>query len=195
MDINAIIENARDYAEGTELAAALETGAPIEPSRDQLRQSWVRRWLDLSDWARQRELRVLERNLVDSLEELRCANEVAQRRAREALECSIWADGFFHGVVQSSDPEGKSEVSRRWVETKSYRQDALEALKIAAEANHDYLDAKGAITLAQARSQAARHHFTQVRETRIRAVARGFLLTFVVLATVAFLLHYRFHTR
>ncbi|HEY5958228.1 MAG TPA: hypothetical protein VIV60_16805, partial [Polyangiaceae bacterium] len=147
----------------------------------------------LSDWARQRELRALERDLVESLEVLRRDDEAAQTRATEMLQCSVWADGFFHGVVQINDPQGMSEVSRRWAETKIYREDALEALKAAAKASHDHLEAKGAIALAQARSQAARRHFAEVKLVRIRACALGFLLSLVLMGTIALLLHYRFH--
>jgi hypothetical protein len=192
IDMKAITEKARNLAEGAELAAALEASAPIVRTLDKSRESWLRRWLDLSDWARRRELRELERDLAESVEDLRRANEVAQARIGEVLQASAWADGFFTYVVECSDPQGTSEVSRRWAETKTYREDALQALKAAAESNNDYLEVKGAVTLAEARSQAARRHFHEVRRVRIRTAALSFVFTLVVLMSTALLLHYRF---
>jgi hypothetical protein len=194
IDMKALTEKARDLAEGSELAAALEAGAPIARTSDESRKAWARRWLALSDWARRRELRELERDLAQTLEELARSNEAAQRRAGQAMQSSVWADGFFNYVVECSDPHGTSEVSYRWAETKTYREDATEALKLAAEASNDYLEAKGTIALAQSRSQAARDHFTEVGRVRNRAAALSFLLTLFVLAATALLLHYRFYT-
>jgi hypothetical protein len=194
VDLHELKTNARNYAEGTELAAALETRARIEQSQDKSRESWTRRWLDLSDWARRRELRDLERNLVQSLEELRRANENAQKRADEARHCSVWADGFFDGVVKASDSQREGEISRRWSESKTYREEALEALKVAADANNDYLEAKLVVALAQAQSQAARRYYSKLREIRPHATAKGFLFAIVFIVITALSLHYRFHS-
>jgi hypothetical protein len=194
VDLNELKTNAQNYAEGTELAAALETGAFIERSQDMSREPWIRRWLDLSDWARRRELRDLEHNLVQSLEELRRANENARKQADESRQCSVWADGFFDGVVKAIDTQRDGEISRRWNESKTYREEALGALKVAADANNDYLEAKLVVALAQARSQAARRYYSKLREIRPHATAKGFLFAIVFIVIAALSLHYRFHS-
>jgi hypothetical protein len=194
VDLDELKTNARNYAEGTALAAALETGARIEPSQDQSRESWVRHWLELSDWARRRELRDWNRQLVESLEELRQAKENAQKRANEACQCSAWADGFFDGVVHASEPQRECEISRRWGESKTYREEALGALKVAAEANNNFLEAKRVVTLAEAQSQAAQRYYSKSREIRTRATAKGFLFAVVFFVISVLALHYRFHS-
>jgi hypothetical protein len=190
---NKIAEIARDFAEGTELAAAIKAGVVIAPTQDRSREAWVRRWLDLSEWARTRELRELDRELTETLEELRHSSEVAEQQATEALELGSQADAFLHYVIECHDPQGASELIQRLSETKAVRDNAIQALKLAADKWRDYAEGKGVAAVAQVRSQNVRHHFAEMHRVRVRAIVMTFLLTLVAMVIAAALLHYRMH--
>jgi hypothetical protein len=190
----SITDIARDFAEGSELSAALDVNAPVDRTKDLARDEWERRWLDLPERRRRRELHLMERELYERLEELRCSHEAAERSANEALEASAWANNFFQGVVHYQDPAGKGEVSRRWTETRSYWDITLQALKIAADERSSYAGAEGAVALAHTRSQAARRYYADLRQARHRAVAWTFLLTLVSIAATALLMHCGLYT-
>ena len=186
-----ITEIARDFAEGTELAAAIKARVPIVPTRDKSREAWVRRWLDLSEWARSRELRELDQELAETLEELRLAIEVAEQQATEAMYAGGHAEAFFRNVVESHGPQGTSEITKLLAETRLARDNALDTAMFAAEKRRCYVEAKGIVEVAQLRSQNARHHYADMHRVRIRASVMTFLLTVVAMVIAATLVHYR----
>ena len=188
-----ITEIARDFAEGSELAAAMKARVSIAPTQDKSREAWVRRWLNLSEWACTRELNELERELVETLEELRQSSELAEQQATEAMYAGCHAETFLRDLVECNDPHGTSEIARRLAETKLARDNTLEAAAIAADKRRYYIEAKGVIAVAQLRSQYARRHFAEMRRVRVRAISMTFLLTLVLVVTAATLLHYRMH--
>jgi hypothetical protein len=188
-----ITEIARDFAEGTELAAAIKARAPIAPAQDKSREAWVRRWLDLSEWARTRELRELDRELVETLVELRLAIDVAEQQATEAMYAGGHAQAFFINVVESHGPQGTSDIAKLFTETAQARDYAQQTAMIAADKRCEYAEAKGVVAVARVRSQNARQHFVEMRRVRIRAIVMTLLLTLVALVIAAALLHYRMH--
>jgi len=189
-----IADIARDYAEGAELAAAIQARVPIALTRDKSREAWVRRWLDLSEWARTRELKELDRELAQTLEELRLGSEDAERQATEAMYAGCQAERLFRELVERRDPDGTTELARRFAETKLARDDALEAASIAANQRSDYAEAKGIAAVAQARAQHAHHHFAELRRVRVRAVASTILVTLAILVLSVLLVRIRMKT-
>jgi len=185
-----IADIARDYAEGTELAAALKARVPIAPTPDKLREAWVRRWLVLSEWAQMRELKELDRALAETLEELRLESEVAERQAAEAMYAGCHGETLFREIIERHDPDGTTELARRFAETKLARDDALEAANIVANKRGDYTEAKGIVAVAQTRAQNAHRHFAEMRRVRIRAVASTILVTLAILVLSVLLVHF-----
>lgn len=190
-----IADIARDCAEGTELAAAVNARMPIAPMQDRSREAWARRWLAISEWARMREVKELDRELAETLEELRLESEAAERQATEAMYVACHAETAFRQLVERHDPDGTSELAQRFTETKLARDGALEAASLAAKKRHAYAEAKGIVAVAQTRAQHAQHHFAEMRRVRIRAVASTILVTLALLALSVLLVHVRMRLR
>ena len=184
-----IADIARDYAEGTELAAAIKARVPIAPTPDKSREAWVRRWLVVSEWAQMRELKELDQELAETLEELRLESEDAERQATEAMYAGCHAERSFRELVERRDPDGATEIVQRFDETKLARDDALQTANIAATKRRDYAEAKGIVAVAQTRAQHAHHHFAEMRRVRVRAVASTILVILVLLALSVLLVH------
>jgi hypothetical protein len=190
-----IADIARDYAEGSELAAATNARVPIAPMQGKSREAWVRRWLDLSDWAQIAELKELDRELAETLEEHRLRSEDAERQAAEAMYTACHAETSFRQLVERHDPDGTSELARHFAETQLARDGALEAACIVARNRSDYSEAKGIVAVAQTRVQHAQHHFAEMRRVRIRAVASTILVTLVLLTLSVLLVQVRTRLR
>jgi len=186
-----IKEIARDFAEGAELAAAIDARAPIALTQDKSREAWVRRWLDLSEWARTRELRELDRELAQTLEELQLAIDVAEREATEAMYAGGHAQTFLCNVVGSHGPDGTSDIAKLLAETARARDYAQQTAMIAANKRREYAEAKGVVELAQVRCKHAYHHFAEMRRVRIRAVSSTILVTLAILLLSVLLVHFR----
>ena len=186
-----ITEIAQDFAEGAELAAAINARAPIALTQDKSREAWARRWLDLSEWARTRELRELDRELAQTLEELRLAIDVAEQEAMEAMYAGGHAQSFFCNVVGSHGPQSTSDIIKLFTDTARARDYAQRTAMIAANKRREYAEAKGVVELAQARARHAHHHFAEMHRVRVRAVASTILVTLALLALSVLLVHFR----
>jgi len=185
-----ITEIARDFAEGAELDAAIKARAPIAVTQDKSREAWVRRWLDLSDWARERELKELDRELAQTLEELRLAIDVAEQEATEAMYAGGHAQSFFCNVVGSHGPQSTSDIIKLFADTARARDYAQQTARIVADRRCEYAEAKGIVEVAQVRCEHANHHFAEMRRVRIRAVASTILVTLALLALSVLLVHF-----
>jgi len=186
-----ITEIAQDFAEGAELAAAINARAPIALTQDKSREAWARRWLDLSEWARTRELRELDRELAQTLEELRLAIDVAEQEAMEAMYAGGHAQSFFCNVVGSHGPQSTSDIIKLFTDTARARDYAQRTAMIAANKRREYAEAKGVVELAQVRARHAHHHFAEMHRVRVRAVASTILVTLALLALSVLLVHFR----
>jgi len=186
-----IADIARDYAEGTELAAAIKARVPIAPPPDESREAWVRRWLVLSEWAQMRELKELDRELAETLEEIRLGREDAERQAVEAMYAACYAERLFRDLVECHGPGITGELVQHFEATKLARDATLEAANILADKRSEHAEAKGIVAVAQTRAQHARYHFPAMRRVRIRAVASTILVTLALLVLSVLLVHFR----
>jgi hypothetical protein len=186
-----ITEIARDFAEGAELDAAINARAPIALTQDKSRESWVRRWLDLSEWARTRALSELDRELAQTLEDLRLAINAAEQEAMEAMYAGGHAQSFFCNVVGSQGSQSTSDIIKLFADTARARDYAQQTAMLAANIRRDYAEAKGVVEVAQTRAQNAYHHFAELRRVRIRAVASTIVVTLALLALSVLLVQFR----
>jgi hypothetical protein len=189
-----ITDIARDFAEGNELVAALQARVPIAPTRDESRAPWVRRWLELSEWARTRELRELDRELTETLEDLRVTSDAAQVKAAEAEQVGDQMERFLYYLLECNAAQDEAGLVQRMAETKAAWNAATEALKAATAKRLAYTEAKYVVEVAQARIQNAQRHSAELRKVCIRTMTMTFLLTLAAVITIATLLYWAWAT-
>jgi hypothetical protein len=187
-----ITDIARDFAEGNELVAALQARVPIAPTRDESRAPRVRRWLELSEWARTRELRELDRELTKTLEDLRVTSDAAQIKAAEAEQVGDQMERFLYYLLECNAAQDEAGLVQRMAETKAAWNAATEALKAAAAKRLEYTEARYVVEVAQVRIQNAQRHSADLRRVRIRTMT--FSLTLAAVMIVATLLYWAWAT-
>ncbi|HEY5958077.1 MAG TPA: hypothetical protein VIV60_16050 [Polyangiaceae bacterium] len=183
-EAKSIDEMARDYVDGVRLSEALRANLRIEPVEDPKRQEWQRRWLDLSDWARERELRQLEAEMTRHIEELRQSSDRAQVQSSEATALSVYGDGNIRNLIYELDPTGESPIAVEWTNQLSARDAALRMLKMAHRESMQLVEAQCAVKSALTKGSVTRYHFAEIRRLRKRYNSLAFLLMVVLIAII-----------
>jgi hypothetical protein len=183
-NISSIEELTRDYVEGVELAEAARAHRAIAPHADPGRTEWQRRWLELSEWARDRELRELEAELNRSLVERQQASDAAMVKSAEAMALTVYADGSFGQRIHELDPSGNGELAVEWANVVRLREDALRQLRVVQRTSTELLETTLAVQTALAKGYATRHHLREMRRLRSRCASLVFLLCVAMLFAV-----------